>query len=72
MTYRVVDNVHLAWATHAVRKRDLDALEKRRVQAVRLLDQGLNRSHVARQLKVVPQTVSRWAREGQALGVAGH
>lgn len=51
-------------------KRDFDALEKRRLEAARLLDQGLNCSQVARQLKVVPQTVSRWSRERQALGMA--
>ncbi len=49
--------------------RDFEALEKRRLQAARLLDQGLNCSEVARRLKVVPQTVSRWSRERRAGGV---
>ena len=40
-------------------RRDFDALEKRRFEAIRLLDKGLNQSEVARRLKVVRQTVSR-------------
>jgi transposase len=50
-------------------KRDFDALEKRRLEAARLLDQGFNCSEVARQVKVAPQTVSRWSRERRALGM---
>ena len=41
-------------------KRDFDALERRRLEAVKLLDKGLNQSEVARRLKVSHQTVSRW------------
>ena len=45
-------------------KRDFNALEKRRLQAVRLLSQGdLNQSEVARRVKVCRQTVSRWVEE---------
>lgn len=45
-------------------KRDFEALEKRRVEAVRLLGKGdLNQSEIARRLKVCRQTVSRWAQE---------
>ena len=44
-------------------KRDFDALEKRRFQAMRLLDEGLNQSQTARQLKVTRQTVSAWRRQ---------
>ncbi len=51
-------------------KRDFEALEQRRLKAARLLDQGLNCSQVARQLKVVPQTVSRWSRERRSGGMA--
>jgi transposase len=51
-------------------KRNFEALEKRRLEAARLLDQGFNCSQVARQLKVVPQTVSRWSRQRRALGMA--
>jgi transposase len=52
-------------------KRDFDALEERRLEAVGLLKKGkLNYSQNARQLKVCRQTVSRWAaaldRGGQA------
>jgi transposase len=42
-------------------RRDFDALERRRLEAVRLLRQGLNQSEVARRLRVVRQTVARWA-----------
>ncbi len=48
-------------------RRDFEALEKRRFQAIRLLDEGLNQSEVARRLKVARQTVVRWVvqyREG--------
>ena len=45
-------------------KRDFSALEKRRFQAVNLLEKGdLNQSEVARRLHVCRQTVSRWAEE---------
>lgn len=43
-------------------KRDFEALERRRLEALRLLKQGLNQSQVARQLKVGSQSVSRWAK----------
>jgi len=58
-------------------RRDFDALEKRRMQAAALLDQGkLNQSEIARRLKVCRQTVSRWQLEyaeggRTALGQAG-
>jgi len=48
-------------------KRDFDALERRRLEAVRLLDQGLKQSEVGRRLKVSHQTVSRW----QAMAATG-
>ena len=41
-------------------RRDFDALERRRRQAVKLLRKGLNQSEVARRVKVCSQTVSRW------------
>jgi transposase len=43
-------------------RRDFDALEKRRLEAMRMLEKGLNQSEVARRMKVVRQAVSRWAR----------
>ena len=47
-------------------KRDFVALEKRRFEAVRLLEKNdLNQSEVARRLQVCRQTVSRWADEFQ-------
>src|SRR5450755_2749692 len=42
-------------------RRDFDALERRRFQGLRLLRQGLNQSEVARRLRVVRQSVARWA-----------
>lgn len=57
--------------------RDFEALEKRRMKAVRLLEKGdLNQSEIAGRLKVCRQTVSRWAEEynkggKQALKTAG-
>jgi transposase len=49
-------------------KRDFAALEDRRLEAIRLLDQGLNQSEVARRLKVSHQTVSRWQRTSNQFG----
>jgi transposase len=49
-------------------KRDFAALERRRLEARKLLKQGYNQSEVARRVKVCSQTVSRWAR---ALSVGG-
>ena len=37
--------------------RDFDALEKRRFQALQLLERGLNQSEIARQLRVGRQSV---------------
>jgi transposase len=44
-------------------KRDFDALERRRFQALRLFAKRLNNSEIGRRLKVSNQTVSRWRRE---------
>jgi len=43
-------------------RRDFEALERRRLQAVALLDQGLSQSEVARRMKVSHTSVNRWAR----------
>ena len=43
-------------------RRDFEALERRRLEGLKLLRQGLNQSEVARRVKVCSQTVSRWAR----------
>jgi transposase len=40
--------------------RDFEALEKRRFQAIQMLERGLRQAEIARQLRVVPQTVARW------------
>jgi len=53
-------------------KRDFDALERRRRDAIRLLHtKDLNQSEVARRLHVARQTVSRWVSEYRAEGEDG-
>jgi transposase len=49
-------------------RRDFDALEKRRFQAIRMLERGENQSAIARQVKVVRQTVARWVQQYRAQG----
>ena len=49
-------------------RRDFEALEKRRFQAIRLLDKRLNQSEVARRVKVVRQTVTRWVSQYRQQG----
>src|SRR5215472_2980708 len=49
-------------------RRDFHALERRRLQAAKLLARGATQSEVARQLGVSRQSVSRW---GQQLKLAG-
>ncbi len=51
-------------------RRDFDALEKRRFQAIRLFERGENQSAIARQLKVVRQSVARWVQQYRAGGKA--
>ena len=48
--------------------RDFDALEKRRFQAIQLWGRGLSQSEIARQLRVVRQSVARWVHEYRAEG----
>jgi transposase len=48
--------------------RDFDALEKRRFQAIQLWERGQNQSEIARQLRVVRQTVARWVQQYRAEG----
>src|SRR6266852_815331 len=49
-------------------RRDLDALEKRRFQALRLWERRQNQSEIARQRRVVRQTVARWVQQYRAQG----
>lgn len=51
-------------------RRDFDALEKRRLEAIRLWESGLNQSEVARRVKVVRQTVVRWVAQYRERGKA--
>ncbi len=52
-------------------RRDFAALEARRMEAARLLRQGLSQCQVARAVGVHRQSVSRWARELEQSGVRG-
>ena len=51
-------------------KRDFDALERRRMEALRLFRKGIAQAQIARQLKVARQTVSRWVRQYREGGKA--
>jgi len=44
-------------------RRDFEALERRRLEAARLLRRGLTQAEVARRVGVHRQSVSRWARQ---------
>jgi transposase len=48
--------------------RDFEALEKRRFQAILMFERGLSQSEIARQLRVVRQSVARWVHEYRAKG----
>lgn len=52
-------------------RRDFAALERRRMEAARLLRQGVSQSEVARRVGVHRQSVSRWAQELEQSGVQG-
>ena len=67
----VLPYVFLCMGTPKGKRRDFEALEKRRFEAMRLLDEGLNQSETARRLTVARQTVSEWLRQYRAQGEAG-
>ena len=48
--------------------RDFEGLERRRMRAVRLFEQGETQSSVARRLRVTRTTAMRWARAWHAAG----
>lgn len=53
-------------------RRDFEALEKRRFEAIRLLEQeGLKQAEIARRVKVARQTVARWIQQYRRQGQAG-
>ncbi len=52
-------------------KRDFGALEKRRMQAARLLEKGVSEAEVARRVGVHRQSVNRWAHVVQSDGRKG-
>src|SRR2546425_1976712 len=49
-------------------RRDFDALEKRRFEAIRVFKRGENQSAIARQVRVVRQSVARWVQQYRAHG----
>jgi transposase len=52
-------------------RRDFKALERRRLKAARLFEQGMTQAEVARRLQVSSMAVSRWWRTWQAEGREG-
>ena len=52
-------------------RRDFSALERRRMQAARLLEKGYSQSEVARRVGAHRQSVSQWATELREKGRAG-
>ena len=58
-------------ATQSRRKRDFEAMEKRRLKAARLFGKGKSQAEVVRALGVSRQSVSRWHRAWQREGEAG-
>ena len=53
------------------KKRDFDALQKRRMRAAKMLGRGLTQAQVANELGVSRQSVSRWAATVQEEGAVG-
>ena len=51
--------------------RDLEALERRRLEAAKLFAAGVHRAEVARRLGAAPMSVSRWYRVWQERGEEG-
>jgi transposase len=51
-------------------RRDFEELEKRRFEAIRLWERGESQAAIARQVKVVRQTVARWVKQCRTQGKA--
>lgn len=52
-------------------RRDFGALERRRFEAIRLLQQGVKQAEVARRLQVAYSSVKRWVHEWRTQGESG-
>ena len=52
-------------------KRNFEALEKRRMQAARLLKKGVHEAEVARRVGAHRQSVNRWAKQLEESGIDG-
>jgi transposase len=52
-------------------KRNFEALEKRRMQAARLLKKGIHEAEVARRVGAHRQSVNRWVKQLEESGIAG-
>jgi transposase len=48
--------------------RDFEALEKRRFEAIQMLERGMRQAEIARRLGVVRQTVARWVHDYRTQG----
>ena len=51
-------------------RRDFEALEKRRLAAIKLFGEEFNNSEIGRRLKVCNQTASRWRKQYESGGKA--
>ena len=49
-------------------RRDFEALEKRRLEAIQMWERGLRQAEIARRLRVVRQTVARWVHDYRTQG----
>ncbi len=50
-------------SARALKRRDFDQLERRRMQAAKLLGRGLSQAEVARRVRVSRESVRRWANQ---------
>jgi len=44
-------------------RRDFEALERRRLEGLRLFSKGVPQAEIARELRIARQVVSRWVRQ---------
>ncbi len=70
--YVIIENAIIDMGNSRGVRRDFDALEKRRLDAVRLVvEEGLSQSEAARRVQAAQQSVSRWINEHGEHGAAG-
>jgi transposase len=71
VTFPSIYGIVLHMGNPAGVRRDFQALERRRLQAARLLKKGVHQSEVARQVGAHRQSVSRWAQQLETVGLSG-